>query len=148
MTLDGNPRTFATKPGFVLHIDDFTDAPVTTVSALGGTLGKVVVRGGGGFYHVQVGERDPKDLTVERPCDLANAELYNWWQDCLARTAGHVKQLSVDILNPDGSVAYVWNIENAVVTDYEGFSGDANAVAESAMEKVTIANTRQYISAA
>lgn len=148
MALDGAPRNFATKPGFVLHIDDLTDAPVTSVSALGGSLGKVVVRGGGGFYHVQVGERDPKDITVERALDIANQELYSWWLDCQARSSGHVKQLSIDILHPDGSVAYSWTVENAIITDYEGFAGDANATAESAVEKVTIANTRQYIAAA
>lgn len=148
MGLDGAPRIFAKKASFVVHIDDLTDAPVTTVSELGETLGKVVIRGGGGFYHVQVGEREPKDITLERPVDLANQEFYNWWQSCQKKEDGHTKQLSIDILSPDGSVAYVWNVENAVITEYVGFSGDAGAISDPAMEKVVIANTRQYIASA
>jgi phage tail-like protein len=148
MALDGTPRVFATKFDFVVHIDDLTDSPVTTVSELGGSIGKVVVRGGGGDYHVQAGERDPKDITIERSLDLANLEFYNWWKDCEAKVDGYAKQISIDILKPDKTVAFVWNIENAFITEYSGYAGDAGATSDPAMEKIVIANTRQYIAPA
>jgi phage tail-like protein len=145
MTVLGEPQEFAHPDEFVVHIDDFTDSTWSTCGPLGDTIAAVVTTGAAGFRDVDSGVSVPKDLVLSRPLDNENREMYRWRKACIDKTADRIKNITIDRLNRDGTVNHTIVVQRAVITDYEGFSGDAKSSTDPALEKVTLAFKRWYI---
>lgn len=140
----GTPVELTHKDEFIVQIPGFADSTWTLAGPMGYTHALVKTHGAAGFYDVDVGVSEPKDITITRPLASANMDFYNWHQACLNKTAERFKNVTLVILNRDGTQHHNLVCTRAVVGDYEGFSGDAKSSTDAAEEKVTIAVQSWY----
>ena len=144
MTTIGEPTELHHKDEFVVQIDGFADSAWTMAGPYGMTHALVKTHAAAGFYDVDVGVSEPKDVTLTRPLSNANMDFANWNTACEQKTAERFKNVTIQVLSRDGTPSHNLVLERCVIGDYEGFNGDGKSSTDATEEKVTIAPNKIY----
>jgi len=129
---------------FNVQIDDIPSKRATTVSAIGWDIGTGEIREGGGVRRVFPGNSTPKSITITRSFDPSDLNWYLWAYQNATKTGNYRRSITVNMLNPDGSLSRSWVFESAIVSSYTGADFDATSN-DANMEQLEIQIEDNYI---
>jgi phage tail-like protein len=127
------------RSNFIVEIDDINSSRATAAGPIGADIALVEVREGGSPQRrLSRGSVTQKAATITRALDLNDLSWYDWWKQTERGEQGYQRTITVTLLKQDHSTGISYNLENCVMSEYEGFNGDATAITEATMERMVI----------